>query len=63
MIAVSGSTSSVELALSMLTNTLSDRRLSMKHKRMESILKIAGNDKNCSAREKEKFSIGLSKFI
>ena len=61
--AVSGSNSSVERAFSMLTNMLSYRRLSMKHKRMKSILKIAGNDKNWSAREKKKFSRGLSKFI
>ena len=53
MIAVSGSNSSVERAFSMHTNMLSDRRLSMKHKRMESIFIIAGNDKNWSAREKE----------
>ena len=37
----------------MLTNMLSDRRLSMKHNRIESVLLIAGNDKNWSARERE----------
>ena len=53
LISISGSNSSVERAFSMLTNMLSDKRLSMKHGRMESILITGANDKNWSTKERE----------
>ena len=46
MISVSGSNSFVERAFSVLRKMLSDQRLCLKHKRMELILIIAGNNKN-----------------
>ena len=46
IISVSGSNSSVERAFSILRKMLSDERLFLKHKRMELILTIAGNNKN-----------------
>ena len=52
LIAISGSNSSVERAFSILTNMLSDRRLLMKNRRMESILIIGANDKNWTVKER-----------
>ncbi len=53
VLSIIGSNSSVEQAFSMLTNMLSDRPLSMKHKRIESVLLISEDDKNWSAGERE----------
>ena len=53
---ISGSNSSVEHKFSILTNMLSDRQLSMKHRRMELILIIGGNYKNWTVKERGKFS-------
>ena len=53
LISLSGSNSTVERGFSVLTNILSDRRLSMKHRRMESVLMISVNDKNWSQRERD----------
>ena len=50
---MSGSNSTVERAFSTLRLLLSDRRLSMKHTRMEQLLVIRGNDKNWSQEERE----------
>ena len=52
LISVSGSNSTVERAFSTLTNILTDKRLSMKHKRMEQILIISSNDKNWTIQER-----------
>ena len=52
-VCLSGCNSSIERAFSTLTNTLSDRRLSTKQSRMESILLIKTNDKNWSPAERE----------
>ena len=46
------SNSTVERAFSTLTNILTDKRLSMKHKRMEQILIISSNDKNWTIQER-----------
>eukprot|EP00112_Aurelia_sp_Birch-Aquarium-sp1_P011097 Seg2340.8 transcript_id=Seg2340.8/GoldUCD/mRNA.D3Y31 product="hypothetical protein" protein_id=Seg2340.8/GoldUCD/D3Y31 len=53
VISMSGSNSTVERGFSVLTNVLSDRRLSMKHRRMESVLMISVNDKNWSQKERD----------
>ena len=52
LISVSGSNSTVERAFSTLTNILTDKRLSMKHKRMEQILIISSTDKNWTIQER-----------
>ncbi len=52
LISISGSNSTVERAFSTLTNILTDKRLSIKHKRMEQILIISSNDKNWTAQER-----------
>ena len=52
-ITISGSNSTVERAFSTLTSIFSNRRLAMKHRRMESVMIISGNDENWSAVERE----------
>ena len=52
VIAMSGSNSTVERAFSLLTLILSDRRLSLKHKVINDIMLIKGNDKIWSPEEK-----------
>ncbi len=42
----------VERAFSTLTNILTDKRLSMKHKRLEQILIISSNEKNWTVQER-----------
>ena len=51
LISMSGSNSTVERGFSVLTSILSDRRLSVKHRRMESVLIISVNEKNWSQTE------------
>ena len=53
LISLSRSNSTVERGFSVLTNVISDRWLSMKHRRMESVLMISVNDKNWSQRERD----------
>ncbi|MCP4484342.1 MAG: hypothetical protein GY823_07275 [Flavobacteriaceae bacterium] len=53
IITMSGSNSTVEQAFSTLRLLLSDRRLRMKHSRMEQLLFICANDKNWSDDERE----------
>ncbi len=52
LISISGSNSTVECAFSTLTNILTDKRLSIKQKRMEQTLIISSNDKNWTAQER-----------
>ena len=53
MLSISGSNSSVERAFSILSIILSDRRLSMNHDHMESIMLISGNKNNWTKAEKD----------
>ena len=57
-ITISGSNSTVERAFRTLMSILSNRRLAMKHRRMESIMIISGNDKNWSAVERRHHQTG-----
>lgn len=50
---MSGSNSTFERGFSLLTNILSDRLLSMKHRTMESVLIISVNNKNWSQKERD----------
>ncbi len=56
LIYISGSNSTVERAFSTLTNILTEKRLSMKHKRLEQILIISSNEKNWTVQEETKLS-------
>ena len=50
---ISASNSTVERVFSILTQMLSDRRLSMRHDLMENLLMISANDANWSNEERE----------
>ena len=54
MFAISGSNSSVERSFSILTQILSDQRLSVSHETMENIMLIAGNKGNWTDNERDK---------
>ncbi|CAB3995543.1 zinc finger 862-like [Paramuricea clavata] len=52
-ICISGSNSTVERTFSVLTNILSDKRLSMRHSTLDDSLIVYGNDSLWSVKEKE----------
>ena len=61
---LSGSNSTVEKAFSLLTLLLTDKRLSMKHATMQSILVININDKIWTETEREDiFSLAVDKYL